>query len=65
MSAYGAKFDSLAETWRVVENEHDKQHPDRGACGGVGACSMMAGAYDLMREMEEQLELWRTRSCVR
>ena len=58
-SQYGAEFDRLAETWRVVENEHDKQHPDRDECGGVGGCSMMFAATGLEHEMVEALEAWR------
>lgn len=61
MSAYGAKFDALTETWRVVEGEHDKQHPDRDECGGVGGCAMMRAAVDLERAMIDQLEIWRKR----
>ena len=59
MSEYGAAFDGAAETWRVIENEHDKQHPDRGECGGVGACTMMRAAVDLEHRMIDQLEIWR------
>lgn len=59
MSEYGAEFDRLATTWRVIEGEHDKQHPDRGDCGGVGACSMMAAAVDLEHSMIEALGEWR------
>jgi hypothetical protein len=62
MSEYGAKFDNLAERWKIVEAEHDRQHPDRGECGGVGVCSMMAAAYDLRTEMVEELEKWRKRA---
>jgi hypothetical protein len=57
--AYGAQFDRLAERWAVIENEHDKQHPDRSRCGGVGGCSMMAAAVDLEHAMIEALEEWR------
>lgn len=56
---YGERFDHLAETWRVIENEHDKQHPDRSECGGVGGCSMMFAAVDLQHEMLDCLEVWR------
>lgn len=61
MSIYGDEFDRLAETWRVIENEHDKQHPDRSKCGGVGGCTMMRAAVDLEQEMIDRLEEWRTR----
>ncbi len=50
-SRYGADFDRLADTWAVLENEHDKMHPDRDVCGGVGGCSLMAAAYDLAEQM--------------
>lgn len=62
MSLYGAQFDSAAERWRVVENEHDRQHPDRDECGGVGACSMMFAAHRLEEEMIEGLQVWRARN---
>lgn len=59
MTRYGAEFDRLADTWATIENEHDKQHPDRNSCGGVGGCTMMRAAHDLKWEMVEQLEAWR------
>ena len=62
MSQYGAQFDGKAETWRVVENEHDREHPDRSKCGGVGACSMMFAANVLESEMIDALIVWRERT---
>ena len=62
MSAYGAEFDELAQRWAVLENEHDKQHPDRDQCGGVGGCSMMYAAVGLEQAMVESLEKWRRSS---
>ncbi|MGK5677543.1 hypothetical protein [Actinoplanes sp. URMC 104] len=59
MSSYGAKFDKLAAEWAILENRHDKTHPDRSDCGGVGRCSMMATAVDLEHEMIDALEAWR------
>jgi hypothetical protein len=59
---YGAQFDAKAETWRVVENEHDREHPDRSKCGGVGACSMMFAANVLESEMIDALIVWRERT---
>jgi hypothetical protein len=64
MSQYGAKFDQLAETWRVIENEHDKQHSERSQCGGVGGCSMMMAAVTLEQEMIDTLVEWRNRNRV-
>lgn len=61
MSAYGSTFDRAAETWRVIENEHDKIHPDRSEYGGVGGCTMMRTAVDLQSEMMRALEFWRAR----
>lgn len=59
-SRYGAAFDRLADTWATLENEHDKQHPNRDECGGVGACPMMAAAYDLEQDMvKDVLKSWR------
>lgn len=59
MSEYGAQFDRTAQRWAAIENEHDRQHPDRGACGGVGACSMMFAANQLEGELVVELEHWR------
>jgi hypothetical protein len=59
-SIYGQGFDNLAERWKHNENEHDRMHPDRGQCGGVGGCPMMREAVDLEHRMVEQLEEWRT-----
>jgi hypothetical protein len=59
MSQYGAEFDRRAERWRVIENEHDRHHPDRNECGGVGGCSMMFAAVRLGQEMIEALTEWR------
>jgi hypothetical protein len=58
-SQYGPEFDRLAEIWRVVEGEHDKQHPDRSKCGGVGGCTSMRSAVDLEQDMIGALEEWR------
>jgi hypothetical protein len=62
MSEYGAEFDRLAERWRVIENEHDRDHPDRDTCGGVGGCSMMYAATRLEQEMVSALDEWRERN---
>lgn len=64
-SKFGRPFDSLAERWAVIEGEHDRIHPDRSRCGGVGGCTMMAAAYDLRAQMIEALEDWRTRRGAR
>jgi hypothetical protein len=61
MSEYGAEFDRLVNRWKVIENEHDRDHPDRGQCGGVGGCSMMHAAVRLEQEMIDSLIEWRTR----
>jgi hypothetical protein len=61
VSAYGAEFDRLAERWAVIENEHDRHHPDRNECGGVGGCSMMFAAVGLQHEMVDALKEWRQR----
>jgi hypothetical protein len=63
MSAYGAEFDRLTQRWAVIENEHDRQHPNRSDCGGVGGCSMMFAANQLESEMIEALEEWRGRGA--
>lgn len=59
---YGAEFERHAETWRVVENEHDTIHPDRSECGGVGGCSMMLAAHHLKEKMIDALTEWRERN---
>jgi hypothetical protein len=64
VSVYGAPFDSLVDRWAVLENEHDKQHPDRGQCGGVGGCSMMFAAVGLEQEMIDVLDAWRRRTAA-
>jgi len=61
VSAYGSAFDRAASRWATLENEHDKQHPDRSACGGVGRCSMRFAAVTLEHEMIDVLEDWRQR----
>jgi hypothetical protein len=61
MSEYSNQFDRLASRWAVLENEHDKQHPDRSECRGVGACSMMYAATVLEAEMIDALIVWRRR----
>lgn len=62
MSEYGTEFDRLTRRWAVIENEHDRHHPDRDQCGGVGGCSMMFAAVGLEHEMVDALEEWRTRN---
>ncbi len=59
MSIYGPQFDQVASRWATLENEHDKQHPDRDQCGGVGRCSMMYAAVTLEEEMLDALKAWR------
>jgi hypothetical protein len=63
MSQYGAAFDRKAERWAAIEEEHDRQHPDRNECGGVGGCSMMYASHVLRREMVEALDEWRSREA--
>jgi hypothetical protein len=58
-SEYGHIFDDLARRWAVVENEHDRHHPERDRCGGVGGCSMMFAANQLESEMVDALTTWR------
>ena len=58
-SRYGSTFDQWADEWARLENEHDKMHPDRSQCGGVGGCPMMREAVDNERVLMDQLHLWR------
>jgi len=59
---YGAQFDRLAAEWRVLENAHDREHPDRNECGGVGGCTAMRLAVDLEHQMADALIDWRQAS---
>lgn len=59
MSEYGEQFDDLLRRWMVIEDEHDRHHPDRGDCGGVGGCSMMFAAVGLQQEAIDALNEWR------
>jgi hypothetical protein len=61
MSEYGGKFDSAARRFQVLEAEHDKIHPDRSECGGIGGCSLMLAAHDLKTEMIDAINEWRLR----
>jgi hypothetical protein len=58
-SQYGPEFDRLTARWRVLEGEHDRMHPDRDECGGVGGCTLMRAATDLEIQMITELESWR------
>lgn len=62
-SRYGAGFDRKVRQWSVLENEHDRYHPDREDCGGVGGCSMMFAAGRLEQEMIEALVARRRAGC--
>lgn len=59
MSEYGAPFDRLVAEWRVIENAHDREHPNRSECGGVGVCIMMRVAVRLEQDMVDALTEWR------
>jgi hypothetical protein len=58
-SIYGNRFDQLAQRWAILENEHDREHPDRNQCGGVGSCTMMRAAHTLETDLVELLTHWR------
>jgi len=64
VSGYGAQFDWLAQRWAALESEHDKIHPDRDQCGGVGGCSMMLAAHRLETELVAELDKWRCRTLL-
>lgn len=64
MSEYGERFDEWAQVWAKQENDHDKMHPDRSECGGVGGCPMMASAVDIEHKLIDLLELWRRRKAA-
>jgi hypothetical protein len=59
MNRYGAAFDRAADRWKAIEDEHDRIHPNRDECGGVGGCTMMRVAVDLEQQMLAELETWR------
>jgi hypothetical protein len=58
-SRYGKSFDQQADEWARLETEHDRMHPDRGQCGGVGGCPMMCAAVEIEHTMIELLDQWR------
>ena len=60
-SRYGRAFDNWAEEWGRLENEHDKMHPDRNDCGGVGGCPMMRAAVEAEHMMIDLLGKWRVK----
>ncbi len=60
-SRYGEVFDATVDEWKRLENDHDRMHPDRSDCGGVGACPMMREAVGLEHRMVEILEDWRVK----
>jgi hypothetical protein len=62
--SYGYDFDALATRWAIIENEHDRHHPDRNECGGVGGCSMMFAANRLESEMVDALKEWRKEAIL-
>jgi hypothetical protein len=63
-STYGYDVDALITRWAHLENEHDRHHPDRDECGGVGGCSMMFAAVRLEHEIIEALEKWRKEAIL-
>lgn len=58
-SRYGKRFDERADEWACLENDHDKMHPGRDQCGGVGGCPMMREAVGIEQSLIELLESWR------
>jgi hypothetical protein len=60
---YGPLFADLVTRWTVIENEHDRLHPKRDQCGGVGGCSMMFVAVGLQQQMIDALTIWRRESA--
>lgn len=58
-SEYGISFDQTVQEWARLEGEHDRMHPDRSDCGGVGSCPMMRAARDLESDMIDRLNEWR------
>ncbi len=59
VSRYGSQFDDWANEWARLENDHDKMHPDRSMCGGLGGCPMMRESYDIEQRLIELLGNWR------
>ena len=59
VSRYGGDFDEWAAEWARLENDHDRMHPDRDQCGGVGSCPMMREAVDIEQRLIGQLGSWR------
>lgn len=49
--------------WGQVIRAHDAVHPDRGVCGGVGACLLMRTELDAERDAVEFLEMLARRAA--
>lgn len=60
----GVEFDRVVEEWAAVEDAHDRIHPDRDDCGGVGGCTMMRAGHDAEKKIMDALEEWRERRAV-
>lgn len=60
-SRYGRAFDQQADEYARLEGEHDRMHPDRDQCGGVGGCPMMLAAVDIEHTMMDMINEWRKR----
>lgn len=61
-SVYGKAFDEWAGEYARLENDHDRMHPDRSDCGGVGGCPMMREAVDIEHKLINLLDVWRKRN---
>lgn len=59
MIQFGKKFDDLVRAWATLEDQHDRIHPDRNECGGVGGCAMMFAAVGLQNEIVQEMHEWR------
>jgi len=50
-----ASYEAALETLMDLYQAHDRQHPDKDQCGGVGTCLMMRTEVDSEQELERML----------
>lgn len=48
-------YEATLETLMDLYQAHDKQHPDKDECGGVGRCLMMRAEVDAEQGLERML----------
>jgi len=48
-------YEASLQTLMDLYEAHDKQHPDKDQCGGVGSCLMMRTEVEAEQELERML----------